>query len=125
MRLLPVNLLDDEVRKSISRVRERSKERWSVEFVIQSIEAGNSGLFHFWDDGHIAFMVVEKYSQGDRPWMNVWILEGAGLDRIKDALPLIDGLARSIGCVAWRATGRKGWGRWLKPIATVYEREIL
>lgn len=125
MQLLPVSLIDEEVRKSLKRVKEKTGEPWSPEFVMKSIEAGHSGLFHFWDDGHLAFMVVEKMWQGEKAWMNVWIVEGEGLEKAEEALPLIDDLAKWLGCDSWRCTGRKGWERiGLKPVATVYERTL-
>lgn len=80
-------------------------------------------------DKHIAYMVCERCEQGEAPWMNVWILEGAGLERASECVPLIDELARSVGASAWRCFGRKGWGRalsaYLAPQAVVYERALL
>jgi hypothetical protein len=57
--------------------------------------------------------------------MNVWIVEGEGIEHAPECLALLDDLARSVGAVAWRCTGRKGWRSiGLEPIATVYERKV-
>jgi hypothetical protein len=111
--------------QAFSRVKEKCRERWTPAFILSCLEAGTAGLFQVHDDGdHMGWVVVERYDQGE-PWLNVWIIEGAGLERAQEVLPLIDDLARSVGCVAWRCTGRKGWESiGLRPIATVYEREL-
>ena len=110
--------------QALWRVKEKTGEKWEPNFVAARIQAGQAGLFEFKDDGHLAWMVVERYDQGE-VWMNVWILEGEGLDRMQEAIPLIDLLAKQIGASSWRFTGRKGWGGMgFKPIATVYEREL-
>ena len=112
--------------ESFQRIKDKTKERWSPAFVLDRIASQYAGLFHINDDGdHIAWMVVERYEQGESPWLNVWLLEGEGIERAQEILPLIDDLARSVGCVAWRCTGRKGWESiGLRPIATVYERTL-
>jgi hypothetical protein len=115
-----------DVERAFQRVKQKTGERWTLPFVFQRLAEGKAGLFHFVAEKHIAYMVCELYEQGEAPWMNVWILEGEGLERADECLPLIDGLARSIGAVAWRCTGRKGWKAiGLKPIATVYERAVI
>lgn len=112
--------------QSFQRIKDKRGERWTVPFVLDRIASQYAGLFQIHDDGeHIAWMVVEKMAQGESPWMNVWLLEGEGLERAGEILPLIDDLAKSAGCVAWRCTGRAGWKSiGLKPIATVYERVL-
>lgn len=83
-------------------------------------------FFGFKDQSHLGFCVVERYEQGEAPWMNVWIVEGEGIEHAPECLATLDDLARRIGAVAWRATGRKGWKAvGLKPVAVVYEREVL
>lgn len=119
-----------EIEASLRRVKEKTGERWSLPFVISRIREGKAGLFRFHDgDKHIAYMVCERCEQGEASWMNVWILEGAGLERASECVPLIDELARSVGASAWRCFGRKGWGRalsaYLTPQAVVYERALL
>ena len=116
------------VEPALERVKAKTGESWTPSFVLERIQSGNAGLFEFRGDSHIGWMVVERYAQGDEPWMNVWILEGNGLDEFgKDCLPLVDDLARKMGASTWRCTGRKGWGKafGLRPIATVYERELI
>ena len=107
-------------------MKEKRGERWTPAFVMEQIASQNAGLFNINDDGeHLGWMVCERFEQGEQPWMNVWIVEGEGLEVAPEVLPLIDKLAKSIGCVAWRCTGRKGWKRiGLRPIATVYERVL-
>lgn len=115
-----------DVERAFQRVKKKTGERWTLPFVFKRLAEGKAGLFRFVAEKHIAYMVCELYEQGEAPWMNVWILEGEGLERADECLPLIDGLARSIGAVAWRCTGRKGWKAiGLKPIATVYERAVI
>lgn len=127
IRLSPVDsphLLWPVLEASFQRVKEKTRDRWTVPFVLGRIQSGEAGLFHFTDDGkHLGYMVCERYDQGE-VWMNVWILEGEGLDRFNECLPLVDGLAKSIGASSWRCTGRRGWAKFLKPIATVYERAL-
>lgn len=128
IRLSPADptFLGPVLERSLQRVKDKTRDRWTVPFLLGRIQTGQAGLFRFHDDGeHMAFMVVERYDQGEAPWMNVWILEGDGLDRFDECLPLVDLLARQIGATAWRCTGRRGWAKWLKPIATVYERELI
>ena len=129
IRLTPVDsahLLGPILEASFQRVKDKTGDRWTVPFVLDRIASGHAGLFRVHDDGeHMGYMVAEKYEQGEAPWMNVWIIEGVGLERFHEVLTLVDQLARTIGCVAWRCTGRKGWKAiGLKPIATVYEREL-
>lgn len=115
------------VETALRRVKEKTGDKWTPAFVFDRILGGHAGLFRFTDDGeHVAWMVVERYDQGET-WMNVWIVEGAGLDRGVECMALVDTLARQIGASSWRCTGRKGWGRALgiKPIATVYERNLI
>jgi hypothetical protein len=114
------------VYQSLLRVKRKGKERWAPAFVLERVREGLAGLFRFEEEGkHYGYMVVERIDQGDGVWMNVWALEGKGLDRFGDCLPLVDNLAASIGATSWRCAGRKGWGAMgLKPIATVFEREI-
>lgn len=112
--------------EALSRVKDKTGERWTPPFVLDRILNGQAGLFEFRDGEHLGWVVVELCRQGELPWMNVWILEGDGLEKHEEAMPLIDKLAREVGASAWRATGRKGWQRiGLKPIATVYERVLL
>jgi hypothetical protein len=120
----------DEIEASLSRVKRKCRELWSSKFVRDKVRRGDAGLFEFMQDGRrVALMVVERYDQGDAPWMNVWILEGSpGIERTADMVALIDGLARSIGAGVWRFTGRIGWSRVLrryaKPVAVAYERKL-
>lgn len=105
-------------------MKAKTGDRWTVPFVLSCIEKGFAGLYAIRElDSHIAWMVVERMDQGE-VWMNVWILEGDGLEHAEAIFPLIDDLARSIGAASWRCTGRKGWAKWLKPVATVYERNV-
>ena len=125
------HLIWPHLEASLQRVKDKTGDRWSTNFVLSKIQSGNAGLFRFHDRGtHIAYAVVERYDQGEKPWMNVWILEGdIGAPRARDVVQCLDELAKSVGAKVWRFTGRKGWGKALgemvKPIATVYEREIL
>lgn len=125
MRLVPEVVTPDVIR-ALERVKAKTRDRWTVSFVLSCIEKGFAGLYAIRElESHIAWMVVERMDQGE-VWMNVWILEsqdGTHLDRAEDIFPLIDDLARSIGAASWRCTGRKGWAKWLKPVATVYERK--
>jgi hypothetical protein len=117
---------DEELILSLVRVKEKTGELWTPLFVMHKIMDGSAGLFHLVEDGkHYGYLVVERYVQGSDPWMNVWILEGTGLDRFDDCLPLIDDLARSIGASSWRCIGRNGWAKYLKPVATVFERKLI
>ena len=128
IRLTPVDptYMGPVLEASLQRVKDKTGDRWTVPFVLGRIAESKAGLFRFHDDGeHLAFMVVQRIEEGESPWMNIWILEGDGLNRFEECLPLVDGLAKSIGAVAWRCTGRKGWAKYLKPIATVYERELV
>lgn len=115
------------VETALQRVKEKTGEKWTPAFVMSRITSGQAGLFRFTDDGnHVAWMVVERYDQGET-WMNVWIVEGEGLERGLECMALVDTLARQIGASSWRCTGRKGWGKALgiKPVATVYERTLI
>ena len=131
IRLSPVDsahLIWPVVEKALLRVKEKTGERWTSAFVMSRITSGNAGLFRFTDDGaHVAWMVVERYAQGESPYMNVWIVEGDGLEKGLECMVLVDTLARQIGATAWRCTGRKGWGKalGLEPIAAVYERSLI
>lgn len=130
VRLSPVDsahLIWPHLEASLIRVKEKTGERWTPPFVLARIVEGKAGLFRFQDDGrHLGYCVVERYEQGEKPWMNVWIVEGDVLEHAPECLEELDKLARSIGAVAWRATGRKGWKSiGLKPVAVVYEREVL
>ena len=119
-----VHLIWPHLEAALQRVKDKTGERWTLPFVFDRIASGNAGLFRFHEDGkHFGYMVVERYDQGE-VWMNVWILEGEGLDRFDECLPLVDDLAKSIGAASWRCTGRKGWAKFLKPVATVFEREL-
>lgn len=123
MRIVPA-AVTPEVISALERVKAKTGDRWTVPFLLGCVEKGFAGLFEILADKHIAWMVVERMDQGE-VWMNVWVLEGQGLERAEEIFPLIDDLARSIGAQRWRCTGRKGWGKWLKPVATVFERECL
>ena len=130
IRISPVDsahLLWPVLEASFQRVKDKTGERWTPNFVMSRIQAGHAGLFRIHDDGkHIAYMVVERYAQGESPWMNVWILEGKGLHKAPEILPAIDELAKGIGAVAWRCTGRRGWESiGLKPVSVVYERTLI
>ena len=119
------HLLWPVLEAAFQRVKDKTGEKWTPAYVMDRIISGQAGLFRLHDDGaHIAWVVVERHDQGE-VWMNVWIVEGEGMDRFMEYLPLMDGLAKKIGAKSWRCTGRKGWGKYLKPIATVYERELL
>jgi len=112
--------------RSFQRVKDKTGDRWAVPFVFERIQQGKAGLFELYDTDHAAYVVVELMEQGDAPWMNLWILEGQGLEKHSECMPLFDELAKSVGAVAWRCTGRKGWKAiGLKPIATVYERVVI
>lgn len=115
------------VEASLQRVKDKTGERWAPSFVLGRLNSGGAKLFRVHGDGTSGFMVCEIYAQGERPWLNLWILEGAGLNRKNagELLARVDELARRVGCVAWRCTGRKGWAKFLRPIAQVYEREVL
>ncbi len=125
-----VHLIWPHLEAALLRVKEKTGERWSPPFVFERIVSGNAGLFRLHENGaHMAYLVVERYDQGE-VWMNVWILEGEGMDDGVNAevVALLDGLAKQVGASAWRFTGRKGWGRalkgFIKPVATVYERVL-
>lgn len=130
IRLTPVDYAHNlwpHLEASFQRVKEKTGERWAPPFVLARIVEGKAGLFRFQDDGkHLGYCVVERYEQGEAPWMNVWIVEGEGVEHAPECLAALDDLARRIGAVAWRATGRKGWKSiGLKPVAVVYEREVI
>ena len=117
-----------ELRQSLLRVKEKTGELWTPEFIRSRIESGHAGLFEFIEEARLAFLVVERYDQGEEPWANVWVIEGSpGLGRAEEMVRLVDGLMRCNGISRWRFTGRKGWGRLLglKPVAVVFEREVL
>lgn len=116
-----------ELRQSLLRVKEKTGQLWTPEFIRSRIESGHAGLFEFVDGKRLAFLVVERYEQGAEPWANVWVIEGSpGLGRAEEMVRLVDGLMRCNGIKRWRFTGRKGWGRLLglRPIATVFERAV-
>lgn len=124
------HLIWPHLEASLQRVKDKTGERWTPPFVLRQIQEGKAGLFRFHEDGrHLAYMVVERL-EGYEVSLNVWILEGSpGLDKAQALVSLIDNLARSVGARVWKFTGRKGWARLLegytRPVATVYEREIL
>ena len=124
-----VHLIWPHLEAALIRVKEKTGERWAPPFVFERIVSGQAGLFRLHDEGtHVAYLVCERYEQGESPWMNVWILSGDGMaDEVNaEVVALLDGLAKQIGATSWRFTGRKGWGRalkgFIKPVATVYER---
>ena len=128
LKLSPIDsphLIWPHVEAALNRVIAKTGERWTPPFVLGRILSGQAGLFRFTDDGeHKGWLVVERMEQGQAPYMNVWILEGEGLEHSKQAIALIDALAGNVGCKAWRLTGRKGWGKvlGLDPIGYVFER---
>lgn len=125
MRLVPESP-SPEVYRALQRIKEKTGEKWTPDFLLAAIDDRRAGLFAIRDgETHIAWMVCERIDQGDGVVMNVWALEGEGLEYAERIFLLIDDLARSIGAVSWKCTGRKGWAKWLKPVATVYEREVL
>lgn len=103
-------------------MQEKNGTLWSVPFVLSRIYSQQAGLFLLEGEAS-AWIVVERIDQGRGAWMNVWILEGEGLDHAEAIFPLLDDLARNMGASRWRCEGRTGWGKWLKPVATVFERE--
>lgn len=121
------HLIWPAVEESLKRVKAKTGERWSLPFVFWKLQNKEAGLFRFHEDGkHLGYCVVEVYEQGEGPWLNVWIVEGEGLEVADEALKRIDDLCRVIGAKFWRCTGRKGWKAiGLKPIATVYERKVI
>lgn len=126
--LVPVDsphLIWPVVESALERVKQKTRAKWTTDFVFNRVMSGNAGLFRFVENGqHLGWMVVERYDQGE-VWMNVWVLEGKGLERADECMPLIDLLARQIGATSWQCTGRKGWQAiGLKPVATVYERKL-
>lgn len=133
MRIVPA-AATPEVYRALQRIKEKTGEKWSPEFVLAAVREGRAGLFEIVELEHIAWMVCERMDQGGGVWMNVWCVEGDGLESIDSIMPLIDEVANSIGAVrdgkpVWRCTGRKGWERAskgaLKPVAVVYERNFL
>jgi hypothetical protein len=126
--LIPA-LPDSDLVRAIERVKRKTGERWSADFVIRKIRNGEAQAFRF-DDGteHLAWMVVEAY--GDPRIMNVWILEGwPGIENRDRMVRLIDELATSIGAKKWKMESpRKGWARMLRGYITrtrtVYERDL-
>ena len=128
MILIPA-LPDSDLVRAIERVKRKTGERWSADFVIRKIRNGEAQAFRF-DDGteHLAWMVVEAY--GDPRIMNVWILEGwPGIENRDRMVRLIDELATSIGAKKWKMESpRKGWARMLRGYITrtrtVYERDL-
>ena len=121
------HLIWPAVEESLKRVKAKTRERWSLPFVFSRLQSKEAGLFRFHEDGkHLAYCVLEVCDQGDGRWLNVWILEGEGLEYAREAISLLDELCMAIGAGAWRCTGRKGWKAiGLKPVATVYEREVI
>ena len=124
MELRP-SVITPDVTRALQRIKEKTGEKWTPEFVLAAIREQRAGLFRIYD-GYtpLAYMVVERMDQGGDVWMNVWALEGQGLEHAEAIFPLIDDLAKSIGARSWKCTGRKGWAKWLKPVAVVYEREL-
>lgn len=120
MRLDP-STPDDDFIRALQRCKEKTGALWSIPFVLSRIFSKDAGLFRLSGEAS-AWVVVERMDQGE-VWMNVWILVGEGLEEAQGVLPLLDELARNIGAAKWRCEGRKGWAKFLKPIATVYERE--
>lgn len=130
IRLSPVDsphLIWPVVEASLLRVKAKTGERWTPPFVLSRLNSGDAKLFRVHGEGTSGFMVCEIYAQGEKPWLNIWIMEGSGFTRSHSPklISQIDVLAKSVGCVAWRCVGRRGWARFLKPIAQVYEREVL
>ena len=121
MNLAPAIPNDDFVR-SLQRVQEKNQVLWSVPFVLSAIYSQRAGVYRIEGEAS-AWVVVERMDQGRGVWMNVWILEGVGLEHCEEIFPLLDDLAKSMGASRWRCEGRRGWGKWLKPVATVFERE--
>lgn len=128
MILVPA-LPDADLVRALNRVKRRTGERWSPEFVIGRIHAGQAQSFRF-DSGdeHLAWMVVEAY--GEPLTLNIWVLEGwPGIENRNAMVRLIDELALSIGAKTWKMESpRKGWARMLRGYVsrtrTVYERDV-
>lgn len=121
------HLLGPVLEEGLRQISDRRGEPWTPAFVMTALENGHAALFRFHDDGeHIAWMVVERMEQGKVPWMNVWCLWGKGVMKVYDQMiPLIDRLARDVGCDRWRCAGRKGWEKvGLRPVTTVFERKL-
>ena len=128
MRLIQ-GLPDEDFKRALDRIKAKTGELWAPSFVLERVKSGNAGLFRFVDESPFAWMVVERYDQG-KAWMNVWLMEGSpGPHRTAEMVRLIDELCIRLGCERWRFTGRKGWERALhgyaRPVATVYERELI
>lgn len=120
------HLLGPILADGLQSMADKRGEPWTPGFVMGCLERGAAALFRIHDDGeHIAYMVVERMEQGGAPWMNVWCLWGSQLERHGEVVPLIDRLAKDIGCDRWRCTGRRGWEKvGLRPVATVFERKL-
>lgn len=108
----------------MQRVQEKTGALWSVPFLLGAIFAQRAFLYRLVGEAS-AWIVVERLNQGKGPWMNVWVLEGDGLEHAEQIFPLLDDLAKGIGCDRWRCEGRKGWGKWLPTVATVFERKCV
>ena len=128
MILIPAEPNSDLVR-ALERVKLRTGERWTPEFVISRIESGDAKAFRF-DSGdeHLAWMVCEAY--GEPLVLNVWILEGwPGVENRAAIVARIDELASLIGAKTWKwESPRRGWARVLRGYVTrtrtVYERDV-
>lgn len=102
--------------------------------VLQDIMAGRKALWLVEDAGAVIGVTVggrEDYPTGKRVWQVPYI----GGERAEEWYPAIiaemEARARALGCHGMNATGRPGWERFsrragiaLKPVATIYAREL-
>lgn len=114
-------MIPDSFVLALLRVKQKTQERWSVAFVISRILSGHA-LYQRIADCHVVVEMIDRT-------MNVWILEGKGLEKREVVLEALDNLARKAGAEYWRLTGRKGWERLMKgymtpvPVVTL-ERKV-
>jgi hypothetical protein len=135
--LILVQIAPDHLaREALQRVKEKTKDRWTPEYVSDCITGSYEGmrrasatLYSLRDPDHIAYIVVEVL-RGYEVTLNIWIVEGSrGLRSVAEIVALFDDLARSVGATHWKwESPRKGWARHLRRFITserkVYERKV-
>lgn len=105
---------------------ERSGGNVSLDYVRARLEDG-SNTTHLWP-GRRAAAVTEVCWFGERPVLNIW-LAGGDMTELMEMLRAGEEFAKTLGCVAVRVEGRRGWVRQLReygyePIAYTVEKEL-
>jgi hypothetical protein len=116
-------LLDRLYRKAERRGR---RPDWLPEDVYASVKSAQAVLFVVGQDEGI--LVLQRQVRAYGPLLFIWIVVGAGLKHYEQELYAeIESIARRGGMRRIQGNSSfPGWGQWgwLKPVETVYEREV-